>query len=100
MAPAGLHPYRVLCRPARRHAAGLFGPSWGTVIGTRYARSHPGKVDTCIGVAQVVSTARSQAIEYGFVLSEARLRHALRRKRCKPGARQAATAKTGLLQLH
>jgi pimeloyl-ACP methyl ester carboxylesterase len=49
----------------------LIGHSWGGALGLLYARAHPGKVATFIGVAPMISTRAAQRAEYEFISSEA-----------------------------
>lgn len=52
----------------------LLGHSWGTVLGTVYAASHPEKVSAYVGVAQVADVPQGRLRSYAFAISEARRR--------------------------
>lgn len=49
----------------------LVGHSWGGTLGLLYAREHPEKVSTLVGVAPLISAAASQEAVQAFVQSEA-----------------------------
>jgi pimeloyl-ACP methyl ester carboxylesterase len=49
----------------------LVGHSWGSALGLLYAASHPDKVSTFAGVAQVVATREAHARELAFLHEEA-----------------------------
>jgi proline iminopeptidase len=52
----------------------LLGHSWGTLLGTLYANSHPEKVAAYVGVAQVADFARGERVSLAWALRQARAR--------------------------
>ena len=52
----------------------LLGHSWGTVLGTLYARDHPEKVAAYVGVAQIADYARGERMSLAWALRQARER--------------------------
>lgn len=52
----------------------LLGHSWGTVLGTIYARRHPENVAAYVGTGQVVDGAEERRLSYRFALERARQR--------------------------
>jgi pimeloyl-ACP methyl ester carboxylesterase len=50
----------------------LLGHSWGTVLGTIYAYSHPEKVAAYVGVAQISDVPTSRRLSWEFAMTEAR----------------------------
>jgi pimeloyl-ACP methyl ester carboxylesterase len=50
----------------------LLGHSWGTVLGTLYAYSHPEKVAAYVGVAQISDVPTSRRLSWEFAMTEAR----------------------------
>ena len=52
----------------------LVGHSWGGTLGLLYAREHPGKVSTLLGVAPLITAVASQRSAQTFVRSEATAR--------------------------
>jgi len=49
----------------------LLGHSWGTILGTLYARDHPGKVAAYVGVAQVANFAQGERLSLEWAMGEA-----------------------------
>lgn len=54
-----------------KHKLILVGLSWGSALGLLYAKRYPEKVAAFVGVAQFVSGADSQRVQYEFVKTEA-----------------------------
>ena len=52
----------------------LLGHSWGTVLGTLYARDHPEKVAAYVGVAQIADFARGERMSLAWALRQAEAR--------------------------
>jgi proline iminopeptidase len=50
----------------------LLGHSWGTVLGTLYARDHPEKVAAYVGVAQIADFAEGERVSLAWALRQAR----------------------------
>jgi proline iminopeptidase len=49
----------------------LLGHSWGTILGTLYAATHPEKVDAYVGVAQIATFSEGERISFEWALEEA-----------------------------
>jgi pimeloyl-ACP methyl ester carboxylesterase len=52
----------------------LLGHSWGTVLGTLYARDHPEKVAVYVGVAQIADFARGERVSLEWAMQQAAAR--------------------------
>lgn len=52
----------------------ILGHSWGTVLGTLYARDHPEKVAAYVGVAQIADFARGERTSLAWALRQAEAR--------------------------
>lgn len=63
-----------LRRRFRQERVILLGHSWGTALGALYAARHPDKVSAYLGVAQVASMPKGEALAYAATLAEARRR--------------------------
>lgn len=50
----------------------LLGHSWGSILGTLVARSHPELVDTYVGMGQIVDMRRGESISLRYALDRAR----------------------------
>lgn len=53
----------------------LLGHSWGTVLGTLYARDHPEKIAAYVGVAQIADFAEGERVSLAWALRQAEERH-------------------------
>jgi len=49
----------------------LLGHSWGSVLGTRYAKLHPENLHAYIGMGQVVAMEEAEDLSYQFTLDKA-----------------------------
>lgn len=52
----------------------LLGHSWGTILGTLYAHSHPDKVSVYVGVAQIADFSRGEQTSLQWALAQAEQR--------------------------
>ena len=52
----------------------LLGHSWGTILGTLYARDHPEKVAAYVGVAQIANFAEGERTSLQWAMQEAERR--------------------------
>ena len=53
----------------------LLGHSWGTILGTLYARDHPEKVAAYVGVAQIANFAEGERVSFDWAVRQAEARH-------------------------
>ena len=52
----------------------LLGHSWGTILGTMYARDHPEKVAAYVGVAQIADFAEGERVSLAWAIEQAAAR--------------------------
>jgi pimeloyl-ACP methyl ester carboxylesterase len=64
----------IVCARVGQAKVVLYGHSWGSVLGTLYAASHPEKVAAYVGSGQVGDALAGESASYAFALAEAERR--------------------------
>ena len=61
----------LLCKEFNQEKIFIVGHSWGTVLGTRLAQSHPEHIAGYVAMGQVVDVVELEELSYQFVMDEA-----------------------------